>query len=152
MLPQLLHGGVWIFGRILFWRGVSFPFDKSAADGVILQFVEYGVSGQEHGPHGVRVRKVSFRSVIDYVFQGNGKRLVAELYRKRLIRILSQAVEEGGIDGRWFLPNQPCERSAFCAMPLACGTQAAIQMNLEGGRLGELCCWEFRTALVKIVS
>ena len=48
--------------------------------------------------------------------------LVAEFYRKHLVRLVSQAVQKNKVDRRRFFSDQPCERGSFpvpCPLPVA---------------------------------
>ena len=54
---------------------------------------------------------------------------VAEFYRERLIRLVAQAIEKSGIDGRRLFPDQAGERRTLGAVPLAGGAQAAVQVT-----------------------
>ena len=98
------------------------------------------------------MREVAFGGVVDDVLEGHIHGLGAELHRKRLVRLVAQAVEKRGINGCRLLPDQSRERGALRTVPLARGAEAAKQVNLERGCLGELVRRQFGAALVEIVG
>ena len=102
--------------------------------------------------HRVGMREVAFRRVEDDVFERDIHGLGPELYRERLVRLVAQAIEKGGIDGRGLFSDQPRERGALRAVPFARGAEAAEQVNLERRCLGELVRRQLRAALVEIIG
>ena len=118
VLPQLLHRGERVLRRILLGRLIPFPLDESAAHGVILLLEEHLVSGHQLDRHRVRMREVAVHRIEDDVLERDIHGLGPELHRERLIRLVAQAIEKGGIDGRGLLSDQPRERRrAPCRAP-----------------------------------
>ena len=98
------------------------------------------------------MREVAVDSVEDDVLERDIHGFGPELHRERLIRLVAQAIEKGGIDGRRLLSDQPRERGALRAVSLARRAEAAEQVNLERRCLGELVRRQLRAALVEIVG
>ena len=98
------------------------------------------------------MREVALGRVVDDVGQRQIERLVAELQRIRLFRLLLHLVEEQRINRGRFLADQPRQRGAFGAVALAGGAQAAEEVNLEAGRLGQLVGRQLRATLIKVVG
>ena len=138
MVTQFLHRSVGIFRLALLRRRVAFPFVKPAAGRVILQLVNRLVASHELARHRVWMRELSLGRVVNDVGQREIERLVAELKRIRFVRLLFHCVEEQRIHRGRFLADESRQRGAFGAVALARGAQAAEQMHLEPGRLGEL--------------
>ena len=90
--------------------------------------------------------------VVDDVLEAHIDRLVAELHREHLVRLVSQAVQELRVDRRRFLPDQPGERGSFRAVSLARRAEASEQVHLKLRRLGEFVGRQLGGSLVEIVG
>src|SRR5205085_2349918 len=123
------------------------PLDESPAHRVVFLLEQHGVPGHELARHCVRVREVTFDGIEDHVFERYIHSLFTELDWERLVGFVAQAVKKCGIDGCRFHSNQPSEGSSLCAVSLACGAEAAEQINLERGRFGELVRRQLGAAL-----
>src|ERR1041385_3215639 len=97
------------------------------------------------------MREIAFRRVVDDVRETDGESLGAKLYLECLVRLVSQAIEKRWIDCRRLFSNQPRERGAFCAMSFACRAEAAEQMDLQCGCLGEFVLRQFDGALIEVI-
>ena len=152
MLAQLLHRRIGIFRLPLLGRLVALPLDEAAADRIVFLLVKNLVAGHEAGRHGVGVREVALRRVVDDVGERQVERLAPQLHRVGLIRLGDHLVEEARIHGRRFLAHEACERCTLGAVALAGGTEAAEEVDLEAGGLGQLVRGQLLTALVEIVG
>src|SRR5690606_22314926 len=99
------------------WR-VALPLDEPAADRVILLLEQHLTAGHELAGHGVRVREIALRRVVNDVLQRSIEGLVAELHREDLVRPVAQIVEEQGVDRRRLLADDTRERGSLRAVPL----------------------------------
>ena len=98
------------------------------------------------------MRKVTVNGIKDNVLERDIHGFRPEFYRERLIRLIAQAIEKGGVDGGGLFSEQSRERRAFRAMTFARGAEAAEQVDLERRCFGELVRRQFRAALVEIIG
>jgi hypothetical protein len=89
------------------------------------------------------MRKVPVHSVEDDVLERDIHVFWPEFDRERLIRLVAQAIEKGGVDGCRLFSDQSRERSARRAMSLARGAEAAEQVDLEAVALLSLSAGNF---------
>ena len=106
VLAQLLHRRVRIFRLALLRRLVALPLDEAAADGIVFLLVERLVAGHQLARHGVGVREIALRRVVDDIGERQIEGLVAELHRIGLLRLGDHLVEEAA--GR--RSPAPCRR------------------------------------------
>ncbi len=92
--PKLLHRREGILGRVLLRRHITFPFDESAADGVVLLLEQNLVAGQELGGHRVLVMKVALGRIVNDVLKAHVDRLGTKLDGKSLVRLVLKSVEK----------------------------------------------------------
>ena len=152
VLAQLLHRGVRILGRILLRRRVALPFDEAAAHRVVLELVDRLVAAHQLAGHGVGMGKVALGRVVDDVGKRQVERLVAELDRIGLLGLVAHLVEEQRIDRGRLLAQQPGKRRTLGAVALAGRAEAAEQVHLQPGGLGELVGRQLGAALVEVVG
>ena len=105
---KLFHRPKRILRRVFLRRCIPFPFDESAANRVVLLFEQHFLSGQKLRGHRIRVVEVAFGRIVNDVLQANVDRLVAELDRKSLIRLVSQAVEKQRVYGCRLFSYESC--------------------------------------------
>ena len=152
VLAQLLHGGEGILGRIFLRRLVALPFDEAAAHRVVLELVDRLVAGHELAGHGVGVGKLALGRVIDDVSKRQVERLATQGHRIGLLGLGDHLVEEQWVDRGGFHAKQPGKRRALRAVSLAGRTEAAEQVHLQPGGLGQLVGRQLGTALVEIIG
>src|SRR5262249_61874083 len=104
---------------VLLWRRVTFPLDEAATNGVVLLLQQHVGSRQKLAGHGVRVRKVTLRSIEDDVLQRAANGTVSQLHQERLIRFIPQAIEKGGLNCGGRLLGAPRPRRVALHMLLA---------------------------------
>ena len=152
MLQQLRHRRVRILRLTLLRRLIAFPLDEAAADRVVLLLEQHLVARHELARHGVGMRELALRRVIDHVFQRRVERLGAQLHLEDLVGIGGQAVEECGLHGRGLLADNAGKRGTLGAVTLAGCAEAAEQVDLKGCCLRELIGGKLRCALVEVVG
>ena len=103
VLTQFLHCRVEIFWLAFLRRLVALPFDKAAADRIILLHVDRFIAAHQFARHGVWVRKVAFCYVINDVGQRQIECFVTQVHRISLLRFSFHLVEEKRINRSWFL-------------------------------------------------
>ena len=152
MGPQLFHRRERVLRRVLLRGRIPFPLDESAAHRVVLLLEQHLVAGEELDRHRVRVLEVALGGIVDDVLEAHIDRLVAELHREHLVRLVSQAVQKFRVDRCRFFPDQPRERGAFRAVSLAGRAEASEQVHLKLRRLGEFVGRQLGGSLVEIVG
>ena len=152
MLAQLLHGGEGILGRVFLRRLIALPFDETAAHRIVLELVDRLVAAHELAGHGVGMGKLALGRVIDHVGKRQVERLAAQGHRIGLLGLGDHLVEEQRVDRGRLLAEQSGKRRALRAVSLAGCAQAAEQVHLQPGGLGQLVGRQLGAALVEVVS
>ena len=91
----------------------------------VLLLEQHVVAGEELDGHRVRVFEVALGGIVDDVLEAHVDRLVAELYREHLVRLVAQTVQKFRIDRCRFFPDQPGKRGSFRAVSLARRAEAS---------------------------
>src|SRR6185503_21002023 len=96
--------------------------------------------------------EVALCRVVNDVLERDVEGRRTELHREHLVRLVTQAIEERGVDGGGLFSDESCESGAFRSVSLACRAKTAKQMDLQGCRLRELVLGQLGCPLIKIVG
>ncbi len=136
-----------------FVRGLpALPLQKSAAHGIVFARGKLLALAQQLNDQHVTERGLDGALLKDHVriLERNPGR--AKHHGAGVVRLYKKIVQKFGLAFIGLLPKQARRHGAVSAVPLARGREAAVQMHLDGVRLGKLLLRQLGAQMDKIIA